>query len=54
MKRHHHFAPGAIEHHKRCHMSQGVRSLARWFGRALGLLLLAAVVAAAVSIYQRG
>ena len=50
MKRHHHFAPGAIEHHKRRHM----RSLDRWFGRALGLLLLAAVVAAAVSIYQRG
>jgi hypothetical protein len=33
------FAPGVIEHHKRRYM----RSLTRWFGRALVLLLLAAV-----------
>lgn len=46
----HTFAPGVIEHHKRRHM----RSLARWFGRALGLLFLSAVVAAGLSILRRG
>jgi hypothetical protein len=50
MTRRHHFAPGAIEHHKRRHM----RSLARWFGRVLGLLFMAALLAAAVNLFQRG
>lgn len=48
------FAPGVIEHHRAHIMHRRLRNLARWVGRALGLLLLAAVVAAAVSIYQRG
>jgi hypothetical protein len=46
----HPFAPGVIDHHKRRHL----RSLARWFGRVLGLLLMAAVLAAAVNLFQRG
>lgn len=46
----HYFAPGAVEHHKSRHM----RSPARWFGRALALLCLAAVVAAGMSMLQRG
>lgn len=46
----HYFAPGQVEHHKRRH----VRSLARWFGRALALLCLAVVVAAGMSVLQRG
>lgn len=44
------FAPGQIEHHRARH----VRHLARWMGRVLGLLAMAAVLAAAVSIYWRG
>lgn len=42
------FAPGVIEHHRKRHM----RHLARWAGRALGLLCVAAVVGAAVSLLR--
>lgn len=52
--RHPYFAPGVIEHHRAHIMHRRVRNLARWLGRALALMFLAAVVAAAVSIYQRG
>ncbi len=43
------FAPGVVEHYKR----HQLRSLARWLGRVLALLMLAAVVAAAVSLFER-
>lgn len=46
----HHFAPGAIEHHKRRHM----RSLARWFGRVLALLMFMAIAAAAIKLFWVG
>lgn len=44
------FAPGVIEHHKRRH----IRNLARWIFRAFGLLLLAAVLGAGVTMLQWG
>lgn len=44
------FAPGIIEHHKRRHML----NLARWFGRALALLFLSAVLAAGWSMLRGG
>lgn len=46
----HYFAPGAVEHHRARHM----RSLARWFGRSLALLCMAAIVGAGMSVLQRG
>lgn len=46
MSRKHYFAPGMVEHHRRRHMRQA----ALWFGRVLGLLCMAAVLAAGVSL----
>lgn len=47
----HYFAPGAIEHHS---SRRHLRHLARWLGRVLGLLCMSGVVAAGVSLVQRG
>lgn len=46
MSRKHYFAPGTLEYHRVRHL----RHAARWMGRVLALLLMAAVVTAGLSL----